>query len=81
MSTQTVIGTAAPAERMRTVQQIGLVEIRCNGRRVVRDGAVTCNTLLCQASPGSTITIVCGKCHTLLIGHVPMIAPYVSVPV
>ena len=40
--------------KVRKVVQIGLLPIRCS----------QCNALLCQASTGSVLSIVCGRCST-----------------
>jgi phage FluMu protein Com len=46
---------------IRKVVQVGLTPLRCQN----------CNALLLQASSGSVVSVVCGRCGTHTIAEIP----------
>lgn len=54
------------------MSEVNLVEIRCPGKILERNGKVfDCDSLLCKAAPGSAIEIVCKKCKNKIFIVVP----------
>lgn len=53
-----------PKPTQRLVFQTGLIPVRC------QNGASGCAQLLCYASPGATVSIVCFRCNSLNVLYV-----------
>ena len=53
-----------PKPTQRLVFQAGLTPVRC------QNGAGGCSQLLCYASPGATVSVVCFRCNSLNVLYV-----------